>query len=180
MTQYNTHRYIDTLPALVNSYNKRKHRSLGSKFSPNDAEKDENIDRIRYILMENRNKLIKIGNKMKPKFKIGDVVRIKTQPGKFSRGYKEQFSEEYFQVIKVERRLPIITYRLKSLNIGDEIQGIFYANELQLISGDVYFVEKVLKTRKKKGRKEFLIKWHGFDERHNSWVKEKDMMDSLP
>lgn len=180
MTQYNTFKYIDKLQHIVNTYNTRKHRSLGSIFSPNDAEKDENIDKVRYLQMEKRNKLIDIGNKMKPKFRVGDIVRIKSQPGKFQRGYKQQFSQEYFQVIKIDNRFPIPTYRLKSLNIGDQIQGIFYENELQVIKGNTFWIEKVLKTRIRSRKKEFLIKWVGFGPQHNSWVKAKDMLGNSP
>lgn len=176
MTQDNSDRYIDALPALLDTYNNRRHRSLGI-FSPNEAEKDINLEKVRYIQMSNRSKLITAGKKYKPTFKVGDVVRIRSQPTKFARGYKEQFSEEYFEVIKIERRFPFPTYRLKSLNIGDNIEGIFYANELQLISGSVYQVESVLKTRKVRGKKEHLIKWFGFSDRHNSWVKAEDLFD---
>lgn len=177
MTQNNTHRYIDVLPSLLHSYNTQKHVSLGGIYSPNQAEMDENIARVRFMQMERRGKHIQIGAKMKPKFTIGDVVRIKTQSGKFARGYDEKFSNEYFRVIKIEKKFPILSYRLVSLNVGDNIQGIFYANELQLVQGNIYPIENILKTRKRNGKKEYLIKWTGFGPQHNSWVKQEDMAD---
>jgi len=178
MTQYNTDKYIDNLPNIVASYNKQKHESLGGIFTPNEAEKDENIDKVRYIQMKKRNKIIDKGSKMKPKFKVGDIVRIKSQPGKFNRGYKQQFSREYFQIVYLDYRFPIPTYRLKSLNIGDAIHGIFYENELQIVKGGTFWIEKILKTRIRGRKKEFLVKWTGFGPQHNSWVKEKDMMNT--
>ena len=128
--------------------------------------------------MEKRNKLIDIGRKMKPKFRPGDIVRIKSQPGRFNRGYKKQFSLEYFQVVKLDDRFPIPAYRLKSLNIGDDIQGIFYENELQVVKGGTFWVEKVLKTRMRNRKKEYFVQWTGFGPQHNSWVKAKDMMNT--
>lgn len=179
MTQNNTPRYIDILAKTLSSYNKQKHSSLGNIFSPDEAEKDENIAGVRRIQMERRKKLIHIGSKMKSKFKIGDIVRIKTQQTKFSRGYKEKFSDEYFRIIKIENKLAIPTYRIRSLNVDDEIQGIFYANELQVVKGDIYMVEKILKTRKHRGKTEYLIQWTGFGPHHNGWVKKEDLFDEL-
>jgi len=37
---------------------------------------------------------------------------------------------------------------------------------------DVYKVEKVLKTRKRKGKKEYFVKWKGYDDSFNSWTQD--------
>lgn len=56
---------------------------------------------------------------------------------------------------------------------GEEIQGGFYELELQQCEHpDVYLVEKVLR---KKGNK-ILIKWLGFDNRHNSWIDKNQIV----
>ena len=40
----------------------------------------------------------------------------------------------------------------------------------------VYKIEKILKTRVKKGQKEYLVKWLGYPSEQNSWVPESDMV----
>ncbi|XP_028417823.1 uncharacterized protein LOC114542487 [Dendronephthya gigantea] len=41
---------------------------------------------------------------------------------------------------------------------------------------EIYQIEKVLKTRLRKGQKEYLVKWLGFPSEQNSWVTESDMV----
>ena len=64
-----------------------------------------------------------------------------------------------------------VTYELKDL-LGESIKGKFYEPELQLIvkEDDVYDVEKVLKTRRRNGQVEYLVKWRGYPEKFNSWT----------
>ncbi|GFR23219.1 uncharacterized protein TNCT_714891 [Trichonephila clavata] len=57
---------------------------------------------------------------------------------------------------------------------AEAIKGRFYAEELQKISkrsDDYWHVEKVLKTKGSGRKKEYYVKWKGFDNRFNSWVK---------
>ena len=65
----------------------------------------------------------------KPKFKVGDKVRISKCKRKiFDKGYTPNWTEELFLVDKIQSTNPI-TYRLKDLN-NEEIQGSFYEPEL--------------------------------------------------
>ncbi|GFR19984.1 uncharacterized protein TNCT_325971 [Trichonephila clavata] len=57
---------------------------------------------------------------------------------------------------------------------AEAIKGRFYAEELQKFSkrsDDYWHVEKVLKTKGSGRKKEYYVKWKGFDNRFNSWVK---------
>ncbi|GFQ97239.1 uncharacterized protein TNCT_226481 [Trichonephila clavata] len=57
---------------------------------------------------------------------------------------------------------------------AEAIKGRFYAEELQKISkrsDDYWHVEKMLKTKGSGRKKEYYVKWKGFDNRFNSWVK---------
>ena len=40
---------------------------------------------------------------------------------------------------------------------------------------DLYRVEKILKRKKVKGKKMALVKWLGYDSKHNSWVPESEI-----
>ena len=81
MTHENTDRYIDALQFLVHTYNNRKHRMTG--MSPAEAELPGRTYHIR-----RKQELVysKIKRK-KPKYKIGQTVRISIMKGKFDRGF---------------------------------------------------------------------------------------------
>lgn len=44
--------------------------------------------------------------------------------------------------------------------------------------GDVYQAERILDTKTIKGRRFFLIKWHGWDDSNNTWEPRKNILDT--
>ena len=65
-------------------------------------------------------------------------------------------------------------YWLKDLD-NEEILGSFYYPQLQYVShndNDTYEIEKLIKSRNYKGKKQVLIKWTGWDKKFNSWIDE--------
>ena len=66
----------------------------------------------------------------KPKFKVGDRVRITKKKGKFEKGYTTRWTKEIFVINKILNTNPI-TYTIKDLK-GEEIKGSFYEQELQI------------------------------------------------
>ncbi len=168
-------RYIDALNELVETYNTRGHRTL-ENMTPNEADDPENEGRVQQIFHARYEKL---GRKRRePKFRIGQLVRLKTLPKKISssaHSYAEQFHGEYFRIVRINRTLPIPLYYLRSLDTEEHISGGFYANELQPQRGDVYIIEKVLKRRTRRGRREILVKWMFFGPRWNEWIPEANV-----
>jgi len=66
-----------------------------------------------------------------------------------------------------------VTYKLKDL-AGDDIKGTFYSDELQMVwkPDDALFdIERIVQTRKRAGKVEYLAKWRGYPEKFNSWVE---------
>ena len=55
-------------------------------------------------------------------------------------------------------------YRLRDYT-DDEIEGVFYAEELQKVqkSDDVYKIEKISAEKKENGKVKVLVKWLGYD-----------------
>ena len=103
----------------------------------------------------------------KPKFKIGDKVRISKYKRKvFDNGYTPNWTEEMFLIDKIQSTNPI-TYRLKDPN-NEEIQGIFYEPELLSAKQDVFRIEKVI--RRDYEKKQALVKWLGYSDDFNSWI----------
>jgi hypothetical protein len=172
-TDRNTLRYIDVLQDLMDSYNNTTHSSTG--FKPVDVNKEnEGIVRTRLCAkwswpFSNRTKASPL--------RKGDKVRLSIARHTFRKGYLPQWTEEIFTVHQVLSTKPT-TYKVVDYN-GEVLKGSFYAAELQKVPDKedrVYRIEKVLKTRKVRGRKEFYVKWQGYPKEFNSWVKEQDMV----
>ena len=68
--------------------------------------------------------------KRKPKFKIGDRVRIFKYENKFEKGFVGYWTKEIFEVCKINQTYPI-TYEIEDLD-DQEITGRFYQNDFQI------------------------------------------------
>lgn len=170
LDENDTDKYIDKLDEMVESYNNREHSSLLG-MTPNEAEKDENSGKVLCALNIKYTKALE--SRKEPRFSIGQTVRVANGVGdKFKRGYNARFNLEHYKIIDVNTRLPIPMYTLKSENNGEVLEGGFYENEITPIYGDVYKM-KVIKTRIRNKKKEFLVRWKGFDDRHDSWIPAK-------
>ena len=110
----------------------------------------------------------------KPRFKVGDKVRISKSKRKvFDKGYTPNWTEEVFLVDKIQSTNPI-TYRLKDLN-NEEIQGSFYEPELLEAKQDVFRIENVIRRDYKK--KQALVKRLGYSDDFNSWIPPSSLQD---
>ena len=111
----------------------------------------------------------------KPKLTVGNKVRVTVARSRFRKGYKlGAWTEEVFTVTSVTRGNPPV-YKIADAS-GEELKGTFYAEELQKIDkeDDVYRVERVVKTKKVRGRKHYLVKWQGYSDKFNSWITHAD------
>ena len=143
--------YFDVLDDIVNKYNNTVHRSI--KMKPIDVTSDSYAE------------YNEDSNVTKPKFKVGDHVRISKYKNIFAKGYTQNWSG-VFVVSKIKNTVPW-TYVISDLN-GEKIAGSVYEKELQKISQEKFRIEKVLK---RKGDK-LYVKWKGYDNSFNSWVNE--------
>ncbi|GFY45598.1 uncharacterized transposon-derived protein F54H12.3 [Trichonephila inaurata madagascariensis] len=106
LSENNTERYIDALDQLVRNYNNSYHRSI--KLTPAEASLEEKSSEVYRNLF--KEKVIH-----KPKFQVGDKVRISIYKSTYRRGYQASFTEEIFVISEVLETDPI-TYRVKDLN----------------------------------------------------------------
>ena len=84
-------------------------------------------------------------NVTKPKFKVGDHVRISKYTNIFAKGYTKNWSEELFVVSKIKNTVPWACV-ISDLN-GAPITGCFYQKELQKSNQEIFRIEKVIKRK---------------------------------
>ena len=161
MEEHETKRYIDQLQKIVKSYNTRPHRAI--QMTPTEADLPTNQLLVRKALAlyySKREK--KLGKQQKPKFKIGQAVRIKASRGIFARGYEPLFKHEGFRIKEIITKFPRLMYKLTDWDDTEEIEGLFYGEEIVAYNVETFKIEKILDTRVHKRRPESLVKWVGF------------------
>ena len=164
-THNNTHRWVDVLQSLVDSYNSSYHNTI--KMTPNQVT-GENEDIVRGRLYPE--------SKSKPNFKyqVGQKCRISKAKHVFQKGFREGWSEEIF-VIRQRFATTPVTYGLEDL-MKEEITGRFYEEEIQPVTKDdeeEYKIDRVMKTRRNsKGEIENLVRWRGYSSKFDSWVSD--------
>ena len=159
-TYAKTQKYIDVLDEMIESYNNTYHRSIG--MAPNQVTQD-NMQTV-------TERLYPVKRKPICKFDVGDKVRMSKGKHVFKRGYMQGWTDEIFTV---RERYPTdpATYGVTDYD-GEDIKGAFYEQELQKVvkEDEVYDVEEIIKTRKRGGKVEYLVKWKGYPSKFNSWV----------
>jgi len=175
MTDNETERYIDVLPKLVQTYNNRHHRMI--KTTPQKAENNNSGEHLNLALIQQEQ--IKNIKPKKPRLQVGSFVRIAKQKGKFSRGYNEQTMQEIFKIKSVDTKKPIPLYHLTDYDGKEDIIGGFYEFELTPVETKVFRIEKILKKRVYRGKRQIFVKWKGFRDHHNSWIDETNVVQNF-
>ena len=174
MHERHTRRYIDVLQDLVSSYNETYHNSIKRAPVEVTVKNEGEVLRTLYESTWNPRKGLK---KEREIAKVGEFVRISKVKGVFKKGYVGNWTEEIFVVDKVIPSFPHVLYKLKDWG-GEEIDGSFYKHEIQVVDKalDGYWkVEKVIRSRKVRGKMEYLVKWEGYPDSHNSWVNASEV-----
>lgn len=130
MAEKKTLRYIDYLPDFLYGYNHRPHSAI-YPYAPVEV----NVGNEKKIHDMQYGDYLR-AKKPKPKYSIGDKVRITAYRGTFTKSYSQKnFTEEVFEIVDCYRTKPPM-YRLKDLDKGELIQGTFYESELQRVRTD--------------------------------------------
>ncbi|XP_065639698.1 putative golgin subfamily A member 6-like protein 19 [Hydra vulgaris] len=98
---------------MVDQYNNTKHSSI--KMTPAEASDKKNENKV----WMNLNSKV-ISNSIKPKFSIGDKVRITKKKATFEKGYTPRWSKEVFTISQIQYTDPP-TYKITDYN-NEEIQ----------------------------------------------------------
>jgi len=172
-TKKQTHRWVDILNDITDSYNHTYHRTIKRTPISVNHENESEVWKTQYHV-----------SPPKPdgafKFKLGSYVRISHIRHTFQREYDERYTGEMFKVQSRRRRNGLNIYALEDIN-GEDITGSFYEPELQEIRADpngIFKIEKILRSRKRRGKaKEYLVRWMHWPPKFDSWVKASDLQD---
>ena len=158
--------YFDKIDELLKDYNSSFHRSI--QMSPVAASDIKNSNRVFANLYSGEiYKQVK-----KPKFRIGDRVRISKYKRKlFDKGFTPNWTEEIFVINEILNTKPV-TYRLVDLQ-GEAVTGSFYEQELQKTTQEIFRIEKVIRRDNKRNRA--LVKWSGYPDQFNSWISFENL-----
>ena len=99
--------------------------------------------------------------KKKPKFQVGDRVRLNKKHCTFKKGYLPGWTEEVFTVHRIIKG-PVNNYKIRELD-DTALEGTFYEEDLQKVYMDddgLFQVEKVLKGEVSWEISRFLAKIH--------------------
>ena len=111
------YKYIHKLPQFITTLNSGRHSLIDMK--PNTV---KNCDFLSILYSKPLREF------KKPTFKSSDRVRISKYDLPFRKGYKPQFTREFFEIVAIATRKPP-TYTIKDEQ-DEIIQGKFYQKEL--------------------------------------------------
>ena len=62
---------------------------------------------------------------------------------------------------------------------GNQLEGSFYAHELQVVDRDeeVFIIDRILRQKREGNRRMYFVKWKGYPDSFNSWVTESDVRE---
>ncbi|KAL3117543.1 hypothetical protein niasHT_002860 [Heterodera trifolii] len=61
---------------------------------------------------------------------------------------------------------------------GEDIKGVFYEQELLKTVAETTHIAEVLKTRRRNGVKDHFVKWIGYSDKHNRWIRDEDIVQN--
>ena len=173
MMARNSENILHILPNVVRAYNNSYNGSIG--MSPNEvsAQNQESVYRRLHIGKTLKDDSARYTD---DDLQLGDVVRITKARGAFERGFTPNWTRELFRIDGIDTYQNPTAYLITDMS-GEDIKGVFYAQELQKVKEpETYAVERILTTRGKGQNKQYLVKWLGYPESFNSWVSKNDIV----
>ncbi|XP_054152670.1 uncharacterized protein LOC128963756 [Oppia nitens] len=99
----------------------------------------------------------------------GDKVRKVYEMSKFDKGYYPNWTDQVFTVVKTIKGDNQYVFRLSD-GQGNIIEQRFYPQEIQKIKENLYRIERVIRSRVRRGRRQYFVKWLNYPEEYNSWI----------
>ena len=181
LTRYFTHRgrkvWIHVLPQIIETYNRTPHSGIAGK-RPVELE-DVELGDIDFWKLQEGLQPRKLTKTRRAPHKVGTLVRIsRISANPFRKNFDQNWSEEVYRIHAIDRTERPVMYTLKDIR-GEFVQGRFYHEELQSIGEEMptsYRIERIIRTRGKGKDKQYLVKWFGYDNSHNSWISQDNFI----
>lgn len=180
MFRYFTHsgsrRYLEVLDNLLQSYNHSYHRSI--RMRPVDVKNADprQIFKNLYGYATQRDMLL-ANSLEKPKFSVGDTVRLRYHVEPFSKGYYPNFSDQTFTVSTVVNAVPRLMYKVTDFE-GKIFPRKLYAEDMLKVSNNPrYRIEKIIKRRKTRNGDQVYVKFLNYPESANQWLPASAVED---
>lgn len=162
-----SYRYIDILDKLAQAYNSSHHRMIN--MTPTTARtKMPNELPMNTTPVES----------LKPKFKVGDKVRIAYDRNKMDRGYWKTHYDHVYSVNRVLREGEVPVYELRDY-YGSIKKRRYYREELAPVGDIVYAIANVHGRRVRNGVKQILVSWVGYRPETREWINEEDQIEGI-
>lgn len=159
--------YIKDLNSVVEGINRSHHRTLG--MSPIEAANSDKQTIFRKLYgCDNERELLKHQARKKFRFTLGDHVRVPLVRQAFRKGYMQTFSDELYKVVQQKKTGERPTYVLENYD-GERVRGSYYEPEMVLVSNSDLYRVHILRTRMKKGKKEYLVRYVNFPDQ-KEWI----------
>ena len=170
--------FLDILPLIVDHMNNTENRMI--KMKPVDVTIDnehEVIRRYKEIEKQKAKKICPNNEKRKPKFQVGDDVRMSTYRKLFDKetSFSENWTYETYKIKKVILSCPH-TYVIVD-NKGEYVAGLFYEQELKSTKyPNIYLVKEVLERNKETNQDKvvYLGMNHRIKDNDNGEKNDKD------
>ena len=162
-----SHKWLKVLPKLVSAYNSAVHRII--RMAPKDVTR-ENEQRLLDLQDAKGETVSTLRNPDGSYLKVGDHVRLSKTKRLFTKGYMPSWTEEVFSVVQILKNHGKPTQFKVADYHGEVVDGSFYAPEIQKIEKpDTYIIETIIDERGTGRRKQYLVKWLGYEPQFNSW-----------
>ena len=158
-------KYLHVVDKFVKHYNNETHSGTG--IIPNSVT-PYNAGLISDLLYPVNRFAVKLF-----KFSIGQFVRISQEHRVFDKGYKPQFSEEVFKIVRRYTdpfSSDINVYYLEDLK-GEAVKGKFYEQELIVVEKPKKIVKSVLKRKRDK----VFANFEDYPESYGEWLNKSEL-----
>ena len=116
--------------------------------------------------------------KSKPRYRIGETVRISRIKNKFHRAFDISWSAEKFKIVSIVVRQKLYMYKIVSCEDDEKIDGYFYEQELSKAykpHNESYNISEILKYSGTGKKKRAFVSWFLFPKKYNSWIPAKNI-----
>ena len=177
MTSLQTAKWINLLEDVAEHLNSKKSNVLYG-MSPNEAHKKSNEEYLRAKFLEIYKKHKAKYKNQKPKFQLGDTVRIKKDRTVFSRGYEPGYSQDIHVISDIQQTYPV-TYKIEGQRRVYYEQELVHAAAPSKEIEKQYYIERTRRINTKKhrsgavsgGETQYLLKAKN-DANQSGWISE--------